>query len=446
MTSTATANLSSTTGRSLARATAGAGPSQSVKVGYLVPEFPGQTHIFFWREINELRRLGIEPRLFSTRRPRADACHHHFRDQAVRQTEYIYPPGWAGTLISMLASPVGLMRALRFLAQLDGSLKDRIHYLGLLVCAGRLVRVARDERLRLVHVHSCADAALLAAIARQMGGPLYSLTLHNPLSVFGPNQRQKWGGAAFAVVITQALLAEVRETLAGALPPRIEVASMGVDLSVFRRQSAYVPWSGRGACRIFTCGRLNPAKGHDDLIRAIASLRDEGLDIHLAIAGEDYDSSDGSYRRHLEQLITQLKLTQRVTLLGSVGEQRVRDELERADVFALASRAEPLGVVIMEAMAMGVPVVATDSGGVPELVTNGQSGLLVRPKDPSALAGAIGRLLNDGDLALHFSRTGQQVVQDGFASEVGAQTLARCIRDTLNVEQSDSALCQVPAS
>src|SRR5262249_44641086 len=143
------------------------------------------------------------------------------------------------------------------------------------------------------------------------------------------------------------------------LPPAY-VASMGVDLDVFRRTTPYTPAKPGQPLRFFACGRLHPGKRHDLLIKATALLRSEGLDARLTLAGEDADSGTGQFRRNLESLAAELQINDFVRLPGSMSEADIRRQLESSHVFALSSDTEALGIVLVEAMAMGVPVVTTD--------------------------------------------------------------------------------------
>jgi glycosyltransferase involved in cell wall biosynthesis len=127
----------------------------------------------------------------------------------------------------------------------------------------------------------------------------------------------------------------------------------------------------------------------------------------------------------LEKIIDELKLKDRVTLLGAVSEQVVRDGLEKSHAFALASLNEPLGVVIMEAMAMEVPVVVTGSGGVAELVDDEVDGILVEPRDPSDIALGLERIAGDGVLATRLASAGREKVIRSFQSDRSAQALLR---------------------
>lgn len=394
-----------------------------LKIGYFVPEFPGQTHIFFWRELRALREAGAEPQVVSTRRPPQKIVSHEWAQEAMRQTTYLVPFRFKTLMASLReglrGGPGALGRCLGAIRSAEGlGLKGRLRLAALALAGAHLSWLARTHGWMHVHVHSCADAAHVAMFAHLLSGLPYSLTLHGPLSDYGPNQRNKWRHAKFAIVITRKLLGEVRRSLDDALPGTVEVAPMGVELRQFARSTPYRAFDGVGRTRIFSCGRLNPCKGHDDLIRAIALLRDDGLDVELKIAGED--DSHGEYRARLTALIAELKLEDRVQLLGAVSEEKVRAGLEESHLFALASLHEPLGVAIMEAMAMELPVVVTGAGGVRELVADGADGLLVEPRDPQQMADAIRNVLRDPDLAERLGKAARTKVMEAFDSSVSA--------------------------
>jgi colanic acid/amylovoran biosynthesis glycosyltransferase len=411
----------------------------AMRIGLLIPEFPGQTHIFFWREARALRRLGIEVDLVSTRRPPPGIVSHDWSKAAMETTHYLAPPGprqALGAARALLAAgPIGWTRCVRSLTRAQGlSGGDRVRVSGLALMGAQLADLGRARGWSHLHVHSCADSAAVALFARLLSGLPYSLTLHGPLGDYGPNQREKWRHASFGLVITRKLLDEVRAELAGSLPPLLDVAPMGVDLSGFRRSLPYAPWEGVGPLRVFSCGRLNPCKGHADLVRAVQLVAGRGIDARLTIAGEDETGGD-AYHKTLASLIDALGVSDRVQLLGAVSESRVRDELEQAHVFALASLAEPLGVAIMEAMAMSVPVVVTGAGGVPELVDRDVDGLLVDPRDPAAMADRIEQLARNPARARELGERGREKVERAFQSDRSAAVLERCmaaVRDGLS--------------
>ncbi len=402
------------------------------KIGYLVPEFPGQTHIFFWRELQALPALDIDAELVSTRLPPARIISHDWAADAMARTTYLarIDAGGMGQAAMALtrAAPAGWSRCLASIARAQGlDPRRRARLLGLAALGGRLAGLARSRGWTHVHAHSCGDSAHIAMFAKLLSGLPYSVTLHGPLDDYGPNQREKWRHAAFALIITRQLVAEATTRLAGFLPPRLALAPMGVELDKFNRSAPYAPWTGAGPLRLFSCGRLNPGKGHADLVEAVALLRRRGIDAQLAIAGED-DAGGTGYRRDLELRIDALGLGDNARLLGAVSEAEIRGGLDRAHIFALASLAEPLGVAIMEAMAMALPVVVTGAGGVPELVDDGTQGVLVPPRQPATLADAIEALARDPDRAARLAAAGRAKVETAFSSTRSAAMLAEQLR------------------
>ncbi len=157
-------------------------------------------------------------------------------------------------------------------------------------------------------------------------------------------------------------------------------------------------------------GRLSPEKGFDLLIRAVAELVRDGLDVGLLIAGE------GDERSRLEALIEELGLAERVKLLGYCADTR---ELYQAlDVYVLSSLREGLPNVLLEAMALEVPVVATRIAGVPRLVCDGENGVLVEAGDVAALAAAVRRLAGDPGLRSRLGQAGRGTIEEGYSFAV----------------------------
>lgn len=396
--------------------------SETRTLGYLVPQFPGQTHIFFWREIAELEKRGIAVDLLSTRMPPAGLVAHDWSEQAMARTTYL---GKADVLAGLAALPRLPMGDLLSEARSAGKamLKDIAVSIP---AAQRLIRHCRTRGIGHVHVHSCGRAALIAAIARRMGGPRYSLSLHGPLSDYGPGQRFKWRHAEFASIITEKLKAEMLAEMPDDLPARLFIQPMGVDTDVLTPTGPYRPVAEGEPLRLFSCGRLNIVKGHQDLMAAVRLLLDRGRDVQLTIAGQD-DNGGSGYRQVLDARIEDLGLRGHVRLLGAVDAGRVRDEIRAAHLFVLASWHEPLGVALMEAMSCGTPTIGTNAGGVPELIRDGVDAVLVPPKSPEDLARAIAALADDPDRALRLSGAGRQRIVDGFHSGRGAEMLIKGI-------------------
>jgi glycosyltransferase involved in cell wall biosynthesis len=181
--------------------------------------------------------------------------------------------------------------------------------------------------------------------------------------------------------------------------------------------------------QIVSCGRLFRGKGHQDLISAIGQLRANGVLAKLTIFGE------GPHRGELEQLIQSLKLTKMVRLAGAVSEEQIREFYEISHLFSLASSShiEAIPVAIMEAMSMQLPVVATHSGGVAELVRDGIDGILVQPYQPEKLATAIQSILQNPHLALRMGKSGSERIVKDFRSQRSAEIIINRIKSKQTV-------------
>jgi glycosyltransferase involved in cell wall biosynthesis len=154
--------------------------------------------------------------------------------------------------------------------------------------------------------------------------------------------------------------------------------------------------------------RLSSEKALDVLLRAAALLIERGRSIRVVLAG------DGQERRQLERLAAELGLADRVEFRGDVPHDAVPAVLSGLDIFALPSKAEGFGVAVVEAAAMGLPVVASNVHGLPDVVHDGSSGLLVPPGDVEALAGAIDRLAGDPGLRAAMGRAGRKLVEERY--------------------------------
>lgn len=398
------------------------------RIGYLVPEFPGQTHTWIWRDRRALEELGIQADLVSTRRPKFTV--HAWAEQAQRMTHYLVPLSARDVRDTMKAlidaGPKALARCLRVPLEAEGlSTKQRLRLASLVLIAGRLAALAKERGWTQLHVLSAGDAAHVAAFASCLAGIRYSLTLLAPLEGYGPNQKEKWEGASFALVMSEKLLADVHQNLGDAVPGRIAIAPMGVDIDQAKRAVPYQPWRPGQPCRIYTCGRLHPVKGHRYLFEALSLLVAKGYPVKLQVAGGEEAVS--GYRDALVQQLGQLGLEKNVEFLGAVTEERHREAIEAAHVFVLASLDEGISVAAMEAMAMQTPAVVTDVGGMRELVAHDTDALMVPSQDPPALAEAIARILDSPEFALRLSEQSREKVARKFHHRRSAEALAQCL-------------------
>ena len=404
----------------------GSGSDADLRVGYLIPEFPGQTHTWIWREIVWMRRFGVSVELFSTRRPPArDAARHAFADEARRLTFYLSPMGFLGATAALfwgLLHPWGLFRSIGLALRLPVDKGPRWkRVLPLVLPACRFAREVRRRGIQRLHAHSCASSAILCMMVRRLTGVPFSMTLNADVGWWGGAMAEKMADADFTIAITQRLLEEAKGTAPDLRPDQILLGRIGVDTSAWAPGGNRAPSPVR---RIASVSRLHYFKGHDTLIQAVEILAGRGIKLELRIAGE------GPQRQELEDQVARAGLKETVTFLGSLPEERIIDLLEWADVFVLASHAEPLGVVYMEAMSMQVPVVGTNAGGVTEIITDGVDGLLVAPKDPQALAAAIEKVLADGGLRIRLALAARKTIIQRFDSRIGAATLYERMKGT----------------
>ncbi|MEG4330196.1 exopolysaccharide biosynthesis GT4 family glycosyltransferase EpsE, partial [Microcoleus sp. herbarium5] len=349
-----------------------------------------------------------------------------------KNTVYLFPFAAKDFINSFLevlkAGPGAWWQCIAVIAKAsDTSLSEKGRLLAWIFVAGKLAGLTKTKGWSHIHVHSCANAANIALFNSILTGCTYSMTLHGPtLEVYGSNQEQKWKNAAFAIVISQLLLNDVKHKLANFLPKQLAVAPMGVNFAEIKRTSPYTPWQEGSPCKIFACGRLNPVKGHKYLIETVELLRNRGFDVRLQIAGEDEQGGSG-YHQELQKMIEDKSMSECVELLGAVSEQAIRQGLEAAHIFALASLNEGVPVAVMEAMAMEVPAVVTNVGGTSELVDDGADAVLVQSEKPEEMADAIANLLQNPELALRLSQEARKKIMAKFSHGRSAETLAQCL-------------------
>jgi glycosyltransferase involved in cell wall biosynthesis len=387
-------------------------------IGYLVPEFPSQTHAFFWRELGAIEEAGHPVQVFSTRRPPPGACPHGFAEAARARTRYLFPFPPARIARLLAARPAATARAAAYVAALrETAPARRAKLMGLIGSAADLVLACRTAGIDHVHIHSCAEAAHLGALAHILDGISYSLTLHGDLPVYGTDHRAKMARARFVSPVTRPLQA-VLEVEIGTPPGRFPVIWMGVDTARF------APPEGPradGSFRVATVARLNRTKGHLHALRAVARLREAGVEIRYRIAG------DGPERAAIEAEVAALDLGDRVELLGSLGEDAVLALLHGTDALLLTSfgQGEASPVAVMEAMACGVPPVCSVIGGTADMIEDGVDGFLVPQKDEAAIADALHALATDPDRRAAMGRAARATALRLFDHRVNAMALHR---------------------
>lgn len=278
----------------------------------------------------------------------------------------------------------------------------------------RIARFAdrmRADRTQVLHTHLLAPDLAGRAIRGRSGVRALASTCHGLHAAREKGRAAALlhdvveGGTRGGVAVFTAVSAALRDEMIDAGYPARRVVAIpnGIDLGAFpfaegpARTEARSRVAARfgippGARLLAAVGNLRPVKDHATAVRALARLAGDGIDGVLLVAG------DGPELPALERLASALGVAERLLLPGRIDDGLV-DLLKAADVFVQPSRAESFGLAVAEAMAAGAPIVATRVGGVPELVVDGRTGLLVPVGDDRAMAEAITRILGDRDLA-----------------------------------------------
>ena len=289
--------------------------------------------------------------------------------------------------------------------------------------AWRLARLIRTQQIDILHAHLARDYPI-AALAARWAQCRWVVTRHVmfPLKRLHRLTLRRVSGA---IAVSQPVAFELLRVLPA---EKVRVIQNGLDLARFAAVES--PTRARFGLNpahllVGTLGDLRPLKGPDDFLRAAAQITATRSDVSFVLAGPD-TSPDGSDRRRLEKLLSELGLTGRVALAG--WQENAAEFYHALDVFVSASRSESFGLTIVEAMAAGVPVVATATDGAREIINDGVNGKLVGK--PSGLAGTIGELLANSTLRKELATRAQADVRARFSLAQMAEATARLYQQT----------------
>ena len=375
-----------------------------MRVGYFISRFPEVSQTFILREIDLLRARGVQTPLFAIRRP----VGRHILDdrfaEAATETDYILDDRFFRMLtvhvraatshpIAYFRTAVRTFRLARFSAR---SIAWQGFYF---VEAILLAERARHAQVRHLQVHFATAGADVAMLATHFGRSAagnwarsWSFTMHGPTEfadVTAFKLKAKVGDAAFVACISHFCISQLMSytdpddwyklVLVRCSPPELGYAGR----SSYARREA-VP-------QLLAVGRLVPEKGFATLVRAVSRLLQEGVECHLTIVG------DGPFRSTIEQEVRSHQLAGAVECIGSCSNAEVHALMADADLFCFPSFSEGLPIVLLEAILSQTPIVSTDVAGIPEILHDRTSALLVPPGDDESLAAAIGEALGDPD-------------------------------------------------
>jgi len=393
-----------------------------MRLGYLYSRYPVLSQTFCDAEILELERREYEIILGSLYPPKTALRHEYLKKLRA-------PIRYAPSSRELDALARKAKRAGRWPSALveQHEKKYGAEYKAALRARNALffVELFEGARVHHFHVHFANRAAHTAMFVKAVSGIPFSMTAHGQdfMSDLGNDEllRELCASAEFVGAETDFS----RDLLAARCPEsrsKIFRVYNGIDLSRFPRRDVLLHVPGRAEARpskirFLSVGRLVPFKGFDILIDACAELQKRGINFDCEIIG------DGALREELEERASRQNLRERIHFAGEQSQNYVQTALRDCDVFVLASAPDDRGAsdvfptVIAEAMATGKPVVSTTVAGIPELVANGENGLLVPPRDARALANAMEQLARDENLRGDFGRAGRLRIEQKFTIE-----------------------------
>ncbi len=394
-------------------------------VAYVIGRYPAVSHAFVTREVQAVRAAGTEVETISVHRAPDDEVLSAL-DRAERERTYaLLPVRWGTLLRTHLRA---LSRPGAYLRTLAGALRDgppglrgrtwQLFYFVEAILVWDRCRRRGVRHLHAHHLNQAADAAMLAVrYANDRGDDgrwTWSFTMHGPNELYDVSHyrlAQKAGEADAVACIGDFARSQVMAFTPEERWPRFTVVRCGVDPTEFD-PGPVVPEAAAadaaGRLNVLCVGRLVPFKGQGILLEAVAALRARGIEATVTLVGE------GPARAPLEASATRLGLGDAARFAGAVGQDEIRDLYRAADAFCLPSFAEGIPVVLMEAMALRVPVVTTRVMGIGELVEDEVSGLLVAPGRADAVTAALTRLAADPALRARLGAAGRARVEAEF--------------------------------
>jgi glycosyltransferase involved in cell wall biosynthesis len=375
---------------------------QGASVAYLLKRFPRLSETFILHEILELERQGVTLRLYSILDPSEEVAH---ADVARVQAPVRYLPAGLAAVMPLLCAHltllwrnprryVGVVAYLLRWSQRRAAVKDFLR-------AGWLALELERAGVRHLHAHFAHGPAAVAHFLHMLTGLPYSFTAHAKDIYTSPPRllALKMRAARFVVTCTEYNARYLAGLDGGAAAGRIHRIYHGLDLSKFSPNGHTPVTEGQDDTPIILAvGRLVEKKGFPYLIDACRLLVGRGYNLHLHIVG------GGEMKESLRRQVAKAGLETSVSLLGPRPQDELIELYRAATAFALpsivADNGDRDGIpnVLVEAMRLGLPVVSTAVSGIPELVVDGETGLLVPPRDAEALAAALARLLDDAQL------------------------------------------------
>lgn len=397
-----------------------------MKIAYLTNQYPKTSHSFIRREIHALESLGFSVERYSIRDSGEALVHESDVAEAARTRVLLHGgivPLCAALVVTLIGRPIAWLRALALASAMSrSSERGFLRHMAYLAEACLLVRWMRGAEVEHLHVHFGTNPPTVALLARTLGGPPFSFTVHG-LDGDSPqtlSMRRKIEGARFVVAVSYHGLSQLSRSCSLEEAAKIQLVRCGVDGAFLGSSPTPVPAAPRLVC----VARFSREKGHLVLLQAVHELAKEHVACKLVLIG------DGTGRASIEDAIDRLRIRDRVELRGWMDADDVKKELLESRALVLPSFSEGLPVAIMEAFALERPVISTYIAGIPELVIPRENGWLVPAGALDELVAAMREALTATPAELQaMGRRGARRVATQHDALVEAQKLATLFRE-----------------
>ena len=403
----------------------------AISIAYLTSTYPTLSMSFLLREVIELRAMGIRIDVASVNMPDRLAEQLTVEESIeAGNTYHLKKHGLKGAIVAsektLLTNFRGYCRGVRMVFRLGRlDLKGLFYHLMYFIEALMVGIWMKQKRLHHVHVHLGSQAATVGLYVRTIFGVGFSITVHGPDEFYdakGQHLTEKIAAADFICCISFFCRSQLMKFSPYSDWHKLIVSRLGVNTAEFS------PKPLRDAPEHFSIlcvGRLVPAKGQHQLIDAVEQLARQGRRVRLHLVGAGPDDVS------LRQRVLQFEDPGTVVFEGPVNHDRIRALYDAADLFCIPSFAEGIPIVLMEAMASGIPCVTTQIAGIPELIRTGIDGLLVAPSDLDGLTDALATLMEDQALRDRLSESGRQRICQYYDLRRNVEELAAIFSERL---------------
>lgn len=399
------------------------------RIAYVSRIIPSVSETFVVREIAALRDLGLSIKVFSVHAFDPAIVHPEI-PELNSETEVLTCPSnplfWLAHLYFLSRFPGRYLRCFKnYVAKGEPARASRLRCLRFFLVAPFFALRVRQSGVTHIHAHFANVSAAIAMMAASLAGIPFSITIHSRFEMLIDRllMPQKLAAAKFVATISRFNIEKYLLPVFHADPSKVFLVRCGIDCDRYTRGRPALT----GPPLVLSVGRLSDTKGFPTLVDACRMLREWGIEARCVIIGGGQD------RESIEARIEAEGLSDRVALAGELFADKVKEFLEKAHMFVLPCRVststaergnhDGIPYALIEAMAMGIPSISTPIGGIPELILDGRTGLLVEPENPRALAQAIAAVIRDPDLAARLSAGGRDMVFREFNVRRSAQRL-----------------------